>query len=336
MKYVYIIGLVFCILSCGRKSSEIEIDSVPVRKVENVQLERIDTLNPMGLFCFDKYVYLVSPQAHIGRSPYCVFDDSLRFVAHAGAWGRAANEVLEVNPYYVYKKSDAFVQCVNGYFQADVVFDGNNARFLHREKMSNHNMNNLCQVSDGNVIFEDEMFKKEWILYDMKNKKELLRFGDFPNEDTQFDFYGKYISEDEKPAFYAKAVACDTLSGDIYTLYSNIPLVKVYNKETQEVASFGIRTQEIPKDEFIRAYEDGVNPVYYNMARPYRDGVVALYHGVSFPKPYSEFHIWTKAGLSLRYSVGMWVVNFDVCGDSIYGLCLFDDCLCLFKAKFDL
>lgn len=333
-KISILLAVISLIWSCNRPSSEIiDIEKTPARKLGMTKLCDIDTLSPMGMFCFNGYVFTVAPQAHLDTRPYRVFDDSLNYVTQAGVFGKARNEFSEINPLYIDKRSNSFVQCTNGYFETELTFDGKDVCIIKSHKLSNHNMNNLCRITKDAILFEDETGQKEWTLYDTKNQKDISSLGDFPNGNAPCNDFGMYLPEDERAGFYDKTIACDTVNGNIYAFYLYIPYMKVYDTEGQERASFGLKADKSGRDSFLRAYKKGLNPVYYSQARPYKEGILALYHGTSYSEPYSEFHLWKDSDLIQRYTIDMWVLNFDVSDDYIYGLCIKDGNLKLFKTK---
>lgn len=320
--------------SCDRPTSAIvDIGNAPAKQLEITKLCDIDTLNPMGLFCYNGYVFTVAPQAHLDTHPYRVFDENLNYVTQVGVFGKAKDEFFEINPLYIEKRNNAFVQCTNGYFETELTFNGKDVRILNSHKLSNRNMNNLCRLNKNIILFEDETRKKEWTLYDTEKQEAISCFGDFPNGNAPCNDFGMCLSKEERTEFYDKAIAFDTVNGNIYTFYLYIPYVKIYNTEGLERASLGLMVDKRDRDTFMRAYQQGLNPVYYSQARPYKDGVLALYHGTSYADPHSEFHLWKGSGLMQRYTIDMWVLSFDVSHDTIYCICIKDGKLNILKTK---
>lgn len=312
---VWILAILF-IVSCKGSYKELNLNEVPEQTIFIKKSVAIDSCSGVNLFLYNKNVIVVAPQNSFGKYPYYLYDmDSLYYVGAVGRFGHSSQEFVDVNPYYIIKSDTSFVQCTDGYFESVYTIKGGQLDLLHRKKISSLNMNGLCKVDDNSYIFWNEDLNDEFVYFSSKNK-DYSKFGKYPSKEFPIKNQDDYLS------FYEKATSVNNEKGLFFSFYTNIPIVRIFNKEREEISSIII--DNCSKGE--QYYDDFVNDrnkTFYCMARYFGQYTYALYHGTIFPTPYSEIHVWDDSGNIInRIVLNKWIKCFDIDIESkrIYGI----------------
>lgn len=325
---VWILALLY-IVSCKGSYKEVNLNEVAEQKLVVNKSVMVDSCSGINLFLFNKNVIVVAPQSTFGKYPYYLYDmDSLYYVGSAGRFGRSSQEFVDVNPYYIVKNDTSFTQCTDGYFESLYTIMGGQLHLLSRNKISSFNMNGLCKADDGSYYFWNEDPNDEFVCFSSKTK-DYTKFGKYPSKDFPVANQDDYLS------FYEKATSVNNENGLFYSFYTNIPVVRIFGKDGDEISSMLIDGYG-KGEHYYNDFVNDRNKTFYCMARSYGRYTYALYHGAVFPTPYSEIHVWDDAGIMVnRIVLNKWIKCFDIDVESkrIYGI-YFDKDEYLFSASY--
>ena len=312
---VWVLAILY-IVSCKGSYKELNINEVPKQTILVEKSVEIDSCSGINLFLYNKNVIVVAPQKSFGKYPYYLYDmDSLHYIGAVGRFGHSSQEFVDVNPYYIVKSDTSFAQCTDGYFESVYTITGGQLALLHRKKISSFNMNGLCRADDNSYIFWNEDPNDEFVCFSSKTK-DYSKFGKYPSK----EFPSK--SQDDYLSFYEKATSVNLENGLFYSFYTNIPVVRIFDKDREEVSSFMIENCS-RGEQYYNDFVNDRNKTFYCMAKSYGQYTYALYHGTTFLTPYSEIHVWDNTGNMInRIVLNKWIKCFDIDVESkrIYGI----------------
>lgn len=323
--------------SCSKNENirTIKLDDVPLKKINIVNTVSLDSVNAFNVFSFERYIFAVVPQSSYGKKPYSVYDDKLKLITTTGEFGHSGEEFTDVNPLYVYKTDTSFFQCTDGFFESEFKFHNNKLTLMNKKRISSLNMNELCRLNDSVVVFQSENMEKEFVMYNTLKNEMIYSFSTYPEGEEAINDYGDFIEKEDRWNYYDKTIAYNKVEECIYSFYLNIPLVRIYDKDGNNIISFALNMEKSGRKEYIEKYAQEDNPIYFCMVRALRGNVFSLYHGVQYAAPYSEIQVWAKDGLKHRFYSNRWISCFDVddSGKFIYGIFIENDTAYLFKSE---
>lgn len=307
-------------VSC-KKTQKLNINDIPEQTVHIKKESTIDSCNGINIFLFNKNIVVVVPQSSFGKYPYFLYEmDNLCFTGSAGQFGHSSQEFVDVNPYYIIKNDTSFAQCTDGYFESEYTITEGQLKLLRRNKISSFNMNGLCKIGDDSYVFRNEDPHYEFVYYSSKSK-DYSKFSKYPT--NMFPAH----DQDDYFSFYEKVTSFNTADSVLYSFYTNIPLVRLFNKEGKELSTYIMETNGM-EAEYYKNFIEDKNKIYYCLAKSYGQYTFALYHGTKFLTPYSEIHVWDNTGNMIkRIILQKWVKCFDVDFESkkLYGIYIDDD-----------
>lgn len=213
--------------------------------------------NPSDIYSIGDYVVIVNNNKQCNVL-YVYRRESMAFDRAFGLYGRAGNEYLftdrspkQNNDSTLYLYTN-FVDCSEFRINSDSI------REINRHRLTDDLRNNVIILNDSLVFYRALQSDSAFEIYDFKQKKNLLSFGDFPISSIKHDNEG-----DRDNICVSSSVYCPDLHR-LFAFYESLPLIRIFDTKTyeciQEIELTGVRKQITSLDEY---YEDK-NVVYFS------------------------------------------------------------------------
>lgn len=286
--------------------------------------------NPSDIYSIGDHVVVVNNNRQCNVF-YLYHRDNLMFDRAFGSYGRASNEFLFIDRSPRQNTDSTLFLYTNFVNCSEFRINGDTVQEINRLRITDDIRNNVILLNDTLVFYRALQSDCAFNIYNYKQKKNHLAFGDFPRCPI------KYKTETDRDNICVSTSVYSPNRRRLLSFYESLPLIKIFNTNTyeciQEIELTNVRKQITS----LQAYYDDENVVYFSRPVATKDRIYVslINHRADFvPEHTVLLEVDWTGNIVEKYVIDKFCPIYTVTETGeFYGIALCDNATVLCKAE---
>ena len=238
-----------------------------------------EIINPQSIKFYKKWIVAFNLVNDNNVAPLYFFNiDNFHLDFTLGKFGKGPNEFTDLNPYYFYKTDSSFIINVDNYFEWQYSQRGDTFFLNYKKPIAYVDMNNLVRINDSLYVFESFEPDKEFVIYNSKLKKQVKRFGDYPQ------LSGKFEDFDDKRNFLGTTIVKEPSGDKMAVFFENIPYLRYYDDQGGLLKELHIQIKDPAGCNSAEDFYDSKCKIYFAAPWAGNSGIYVLFINKTGPE----------------------------------------------------